>query len=154
MRNTWYFCRKDGWSLRYSLEHYRFQRVAPKDTKAVQIPNTLEYRHHYLTQPTLTQEDRVLHGLQTLTCELEDSPSQICEEQLRAITTLQNLFGQWTKNVPTYPQQNKAPRALPKKPAKKGKTKQTIKIGNIPQNPQAPSPPQAPRVQVMQTSPN
>ena len=77
--------------------------MAPKDTKAVQITDTIEYMHHYLTQPTLTPEDRVLHGLQTLKCALEDTPSQMCEEQLRAISNFQELFGQWTKNVPTYP---------------------------------------------------
>ena len=73
----------------------------PKDTKAVQISNTLEYRHQYLTQPTLTPEYRALHGLQTLMCALEDALSQMCEEQLRASSTLQELFGKWTKNVPT-----------------------------------------------------
>ena len=54
MRNTWDFRGKYGWILGCFLEHYRCQRVAPKGTKAVQIFDTLEYRHHYLTQPTLT----------------------------------------------------------------------------------------------------
>ena len=85
--------------------------MAPKDTKSVHISDTREYRNHYLTQPTLTPEDRVLRGLQTLTCALEDAPSQMFEEQLRAISTFQELFGQWTKNVPTHPRQKKAPRA-------------------------------------------
>ena len=132
MRNTWDFCGKDGWSLGCSLEHYQCQRVAPKYTKAVQISDTHKYRHHYLTQPTLTPEDRFLHGLQTLTCSLEDASSQMCEEQLRSISTLQGLFVQWTKNVLTHPIQNKAPREPPKKPPKKVKTKQTIQIGNRP----------------------
>ena len=101
--------------------------MAPKDTKAVHISDTHEYRHHYLTQPTLTSEDCVLHGLQTLTCALEDAPSQMCEEQLRAIITLQELFGKWTKNVPTYPRQNKAPRAPPKNPPKKEKQNKQYK---------------------------
>ena len=126
-RNTWDFRGKDGWSLGCSLEHYWCQRVAPKDTKAVQISDTHEYRHHYLTQPTLTPEYCVLHGLQTLTCALEDVPSQMCEEQLRAINNLQELFGQWTKNVPTYPRQKKAPRAPPKKPPKKEKQNKQYK---------------------------
>ena len=78
VRNTWNFCGKYGWSLGCSLDHYWCQRVAPKDTKAVQIYDTLEYRHHYLTQPTLTPKDHVLHGLQRLTCALYDAPSQMC----------------------------------------------------------------------------
>ena len=76
--------------------------MAHKDTKAAQISDALEYRHHYLTQPTLTPEDCVLHRLQTLTYALEDA-----RKKLRAISTLQELFGKWTKNVPTYPQQQK-----------------------------------------------
>ena len=103
MRNKWDFSGKDGWSLGCSLEHYRCQRVARKDTNAVQISDTLEYRHYYLTQLTLTPEDFVLRGLQTLTCALEYALSQMCEEQLRAISNLQEIFGHWTKNVPTYP---------------------------------------------------
>ena len=80
MRNTWDFCKKDGWSLGCSLEHYRCQHVAPKETKAFQISDTLEYQHHYLTQPTLPPEDCVLHGLQTLKCALKDAPIQMCDE--------------------------------------------------------------------------
>ena len=109
MRNTWDFRGKDGWSLGCSLEHYRCQRVAPKDSKAVHISDTHEYRHHYLTQPNLSPEDHILNGLQTLTCALEDAPSQICEENIRAISTLQELFGKWTKNVPIYPRKKKLP---------------------------------------------
>ena len=121
VRNTWEFRGKDGWSLGCSLEHYRRQRVAPKDTKAVQISNTLKYRNHYLTQPTPKPEDCVLHGLETLTCALEDALIQMCNGKLRAISTLHELFGKWTKNVPTYPRQNKSPRAPPKKPPETGK---------------------------------
>ena len=83
VRNTWDFRGKYGWSLGCSLEHYRCQRVAPK----------------YTPKP----EDCVLHGLQTLTCALEDAPIQMCDEKICAISTLHKLFGQWTKNVPTYP---------------------------------------------------
>ena len=103
VRNSWEFCGKDGWILGCFLEHYRCQRVAPKDTKYVQVFDTLEYWHHYLTQPTLALEDRVLHGLQTLICALEGAPIQMCDEQIRAISSLHNIFGHWTKNVPTYP---------------------------------------------------
>ena len=92
MRNSWDFRGKDGWSLGFSLEHYRYQRVAPKDTTAVQVSDTLEYRHHYLTQPTLTPDDRVLHGLQILTCALEHAPTEMCDAQLRAISAIRDVL--------------------------------------------------------------
>ena len=75
----------------------------------------------------------------------------MCDKKLCAISTLQELFGQWTKNVPTYPRQNKAPRAPPKEPPEKLKRKQTIQIRNRPPNQLPPSPAQAPKVQVIQT---
>ena len=124
MRNTWDFCGKDGWILGCSLEHYQCQRVAPKDTKSVHISDTLEYWNHYLTQPTLTPEDRVVHGLQTITCALEDAPIQMYDKQLREISTLHKLFEKWTKNVPTYPQQKKDPKVPPYNPPEKEKLNQ------------------------------
>ena len=154
MRNTWEFRGKYVWSLGCSLEHYRCQRVAPKDTKAVQISDTIEYRHHYLTQPTLTPDDHVLHGLQTLTYALEDEPVQMCDKQLHAISTLHKIFGKWNRNVPTYPRQNKAPRVPPSKPPGKEKPKQKIKVGSRPKDHLPPSLAQAPRVKVMQTPPH
>ena len=154
MRNIWDFRRKYGCILGYSLYHYRCQLVAPKDTKAVQISDTPEYRHHYLKQPTLTPEDRFLRGFQTLTCLLEDVPIQMCDEQLHAISTLQELFGQWTKNVPTYPRQNKSPRVQPNKPPGKERPKPKIQKGSKTTDHLTPPPTQAPRVQVMQTAPH
>ena len=128
--------------------------MSPKETKAVHIFTTLEYRHHYLTQTTLTPEDLFLRVLKTITCALEYAPIQMCNKQLRAISILHKLFEKWTKNVPTYPRQNKAPRAPPKKTPEKEKTKQTIKIGNRPPTHLPTSPAQAPRVQVMKTPPH
>ena len=154
MCNTWDFLGKYGWSHICFLEHYQCESVAPKDTKAVQISDTPKYQHHYLTQPTLTPEYHVLHGLQTLTYALEYATIQMCDEQLRAISTLHEIFRKWTKNVPTYPRRNKAPRAPPKKPPEKGEKKPTINIGNIPPDHLPHSPAQAPRVQFMQTPPN
>ena len=107
--NSWGFRGKDGWSLCCSLEHYRCQRVAPKDTKDVQLSNTLEYRHHYLTQPTLTPEDHALHGLHTLTCALKDAPIQMCDGKLSTISALHKLFGHWTKMCPHTPEETKLP---------------------------------------------
>ena len=109
VRNSWEFRRKDGWSFRCSLEYDQCQHVSQKDTNAFQVSDTLEYCHHYLTKPTLTPEDCVLHGLQTLTCALEDTPIQMCGEQICAISALHNIFGHCTKNVPTNPRRKKIP---------------------------------------------
>ena len=118
------------------------------------MSDTLEYRHHYLTQHTLISEDRVIHGLQTLTCALEDAPIQMCDEQLCAISALHKLFGQWTKNVPTYPRRNKAPIELPSEPTGKEKTKPTTQGVSRPTTHLPLPPTQASRVQVMKITPH
>ena len=59
------------------------------------MSDTLEYLQHYLTQPTRTPKNFVLHVLQTLACALEDAPIQMCDEQLRAISALHKIFGHW-----------------------------------------------------------
>ena len=85
------------------MEHYRCQRVSPKDTKAVQVSETLEYRHHYLTQLTLTPEYCVLHGLKTCTCAHEDASTKMCDSQLRDISSYRDVFGRWAITVPGTP---------------------------------------------------
>ena len=125
VRNIWDFHGKDEWSLGCSLEHYWWQLVAPKDTKAVKVSDTLEYWHQYLTQPTVTPEDFVLHGLQTLTCALEDAPIKMCDKQLRVISALHKIFGQWTKKVPTYYRRKNIPLNRPvNQPGKKKQNQQ------------------------------
>ena len=104
--NSWDFCRKDGWILGCSREHYHCQRVALKDTKSVQMSDTLDYRQHYLTQPTLTPEDCILHDLQTITCALKDAPTEICDAELWDICSLCDVFRRWATMVPGPPLSN------------------------------------------------
>ena len=63
-RRSWDFRVKDGWSVGASFTHYRCQRVIPKLTISMMISDTTEFRHHHITHPSITPEDRVLHRLQ------------------------------------------------------------------------------------------
>ena len=47
VRNSWDFCGSEGWSVSVSLDHYCCQRVVDKYTKAVQVSDMVELRHHY-----------------------------------------------------------------------------------------------------------
>ena len=73
-----------------SLYHYRCQLVVAKDTHAIRVSDTIKFLHHYLTQSLLTPEDRILHGMNTLACALEDEHTSICDAQLSAITALRD----------------------------------------------------------------
>ena len=77
-----------GWYVGVSLQHYRCHTIMEKATRAVQISNTLELRHHHLTQPEVTPMDRIVRGVNKLTCALQDAPQITCDNQLFAINAI------------------------------------------------------------------
>ena len=87
---SWDFRGKDGWSVGVSLKHYRCQLVTLKLSKSMVISDTTEFRHHQITQPTVTPADRVTHGLQQLVSALQVGTSSRSIEQLHAIQSLQD----------------------------------------------------------------
>ena len=80
------------------LEHYCCQRYIPKDSRSLSISDTIEFCHQHITQPSVTAEDQVLHGIQQLTSALEGTPSSKSADQLAAIQSLQDALGQWSGN--------------------------------------------------------
>ena len=75
MRKLWDFRGKEGWCIGVALDHYRYQRVIPKNTKDEKISNTVEFRHKTITNPVVTPEYSIIHGLTTLTDALIDAPT-------------------------------------------------------------------------------
>ena len=49
--------------------------VFSKDTKEEIVSATIEFRHNKLTIPSVTQEEKVLHGVQQLMVVLKDTPA-------------------------------------------------------------------------------
>ena len=62
-----------------------------------QVSNTVEFRHHHLTHPTVTPMDRIVNGVTTLTCTLHESPNIACDNQLAVIQDLHQAIQQWSK---------------------------------------------------------
>ena len=50
---------EDGFYLRTSEEHYRMHVIFVKKSKAKQLPDTVFFKHHYITQPTVTPADAI-----------------------------------------------------------------------------------------------
>ena len=73
-RHSWDLKGKDVWSVGAAMDHYRCQKVVPKDTKSEMLSDTIEFRHHKLTLPSVTPEEKVLHGVQQLTAALKNAP--------------------------------------------------------------------------------
>ena len=66
-------------------------------TKSTLISDTIEFRHDYLTQPTITHADRITHALHFLSSALKETPSAVIDTELDAICQLRDLFHNWTR---------------------------------------------------------
>ena len=88
--------------------------MVAKATKTEQISDTVEFRHQHITQPTLTSDDRILHGMQNLTGAMKDAPNVACDMQLRAIEELRNVLRNWSgqKDIIRAQQPSKVPHAV------------------------------------------
>ena len=53
--------------------------------------------HAYLTQPQVTEEDRMSHAIQFLSAALKYVPNSICNSQLAAIEAVRTIFANWQK---------------------------------------------------------
>ena len=99
-RRSWDFRGKDGWSVGVSLEHYRCQRVVSKETKCESISDTVEFRHHNITQPTFTPEDRLIYSIQRLESAIRKEEPKKLEAQREAIEALQRAIQGWSRDEP------------------------------------------------------
>ena len=72
------------------------------------ISDTTEFRHHHITQPSITPEDRVLHGLQQLTAAIQGAPYYQSGDQIRALQSLKDTLTNWA--VDTTPKDLTAPK--------------------------------------------
>ena len=66
-----------------------------KATTAVQVLDTVEFRHHNLTLPDITPDDRIVHGVTNLTCTLRVTPTIVCDNQLALIQALRQTIQKW-----------------------------------------------------------
>ena len=78
-----------------SFEQYRCQLVIPADTREINVSDTVEFLHHFITTPTLTPEDRILRGINTLSSAIKDRPTDTYKAQLQAITKPRDIYTEW-----------------------------------------------------------
>ena len=75
----------------------RCHTIVAKSYRAAQVSDTVEFRHHNLTQATVTLMDRIVYGVDTLTCALHEAPTIACDNQLAAIQALHQAIQRWAK---------------------------------------------------------
>ena len=105
---SWDFHGKNGWSVGASMTHYRCQRIIPKLMRYMMISDTTDFRHHHITQPSVTPKDRVIHMLQQLMAALQGAPYSQSWDQICALQSLKDTLTNWavdsTPEEPTAPQ--------------------------------------------------
>ena len=89
----------DGFYIGPTLQHYRCFQVVDTTTKSTLISDTIEFRHDYLTQPTSTYADQLIHALHFLSIALKETLSAAIDAQLDAICQLPNLFQNWMQTT-------------------------------------------------------
>jgi hypothetical protein len=74
------------------LDSYWCFKLVKSDTKSQVISNTVEFRHSYITVPSQTLEDKIVHGLQVFAGAIAGASLPTCISQLDAVTNLHDLF--------------------------------------------------------------
>ena len=113
LRKSWDFRGQDGFYVGPALNHYRCYSILKRDSQAVVISDTVRFRHHNLTVPNLTAEDKIVHALRALTHNMPSNPAASTEQQLRAIATLRDIFSNYATIAHTQPSPRVAPNVHP-----------------------------------------
>ena len=95
------------------MKHYQCQRVIPKCTRKMMILDTTEFRHHHLTQASVTPAYRVLHGMQHQTSALQGTLSSRLDGKMAAIQELKDALNNWGGNMTLTNEEPEQRQALP-----------------------------------------
>ncbi|KAL7490191.1 hypothetical protein ACHAW6_015937 [Cyclotella cf. meneghiniana] len=102
-RTTWSLRGRDGHYIGPAFNHYRCLKVVDSESKTIAVLDTIEFRHHYLTQLNVTPDDRITHAINFLTCALHNVPSLAHDNQLHDIAGLRAIFTKWQANPQLSP---------------------------------------------------
>ena len=106
--SSWEFRAIPGYYTGPALHHYCCFTVFPSSTRTPQTSNTVEFRHHYITVPTITPEDRVISAIAKLKQELASIPSPKSEHQLSALYNRKTLFSKYKESSTSTSTSNKS----------------------------------------------
>ena len=101
-RLTWAEHALDGWYLKTSDEHYRCHNVFIKKSRSERISDTVFFQHRYITNPTVTHEDKVVKALGDVKQALLNKKNSRGKEQMKALKQLDTIFGTPIKKKVTF----------------------------------------------------
>eukprot|EP00804_Cyclotella_cryptica_P022924 CCRYP_018758-RA/>CCRYP_018758-RA protein AED:0.17 eAED:0.24 QI:0/0/0/1/0.5/0.33/3/0/705 len=117
--SSWAFCGRDGFNIGPALSHYRCFQVVDADTKAIVISDTVEFRHTYLSPPSVSYKDRLLHAITFLSTAINEATNDSINSQLIAIDQLHKIFSKWklaSAPLALLPPSPPTPEASPQSP--------------------------------------
>ena len=120
-RRSWDFRGIEGYYVGPAMKHYRCYTIVRSNTQAIAVSDTVIFRHHTLTLPALSTEDRIIHCLRALTAAIQaDHTPTKTDDQLLAVESLRAIFStlQHPPDVPsprvlTTPNPEPPPRVSP-----------------------------------------
>ena len=71
----------------------------PTKTRSSRISNTVKFRHHCITVPSITHEDKIVNAITQLKNELASIPTPNKDNQLEALANLRTKFSKHSKEV-------------------------------------------------------
>ncbi len=89
-RLSWDYRCQDGYYVGPALQHYRCYQVISKHSGAIRISDAIKFRHHYLPEPTIALEDKLLFAVQAIHHTLTQAAPTT--DQLSALQTLRSIL--------------------------------------------------------------
>jgi hypothetical protein len=90
-RRSWDACANAGFNLGTSMEHHRCYCVYIAKTRATRVINTVNFKHQYITNPTVSPESLIIVAAQQLTAALKGNiPGG--NETMEGLTKVSELF--------------------------------------------------------------
>lgn len=87
-RGSWAFHSVDGWYLGTSNEHYRTHICHVKDTRSDRLCDTVNFQHKSITNPTLSQADKLMHAISHCSKILQDQSTEDNDQAIRELEFL------------------------------------------------------------------
>ena len=92
-RKTWGVKSKPGYYVGTSLEHYRYYWGWMNETKRIRGPDTVKFKHKYITNHSITTGDAIVNAAQQLTSALRGSiPLPLVKRRIDHLRSITDIF--------------------------------------------------------------
>ena len=115
-RLTWAEHSLDGWYLKTSEEHYRCHVVFIKKTRSERISDTVVFQHRYITNPTITPEDKVVKALGNVKQALMKEKNLQGQDQMDALQRIDAILKPTSQKRVTFQDDEQQPRVADTQP--------------------------------------